>query len=201
MNSPNGSNSRRRFLQTFGAAFASLAVPNAVWAFSNIKPSYDPLKEYPYRIWEDLYRKEWTLDSVGFTTHAIGCVAGCAWKVYVKNGMPMRDEQVSEYPQLPGVPDMNPRGCQKGAVYCSWSKQPDHLKWPLKRVGERGERKWKRISWDEALTEIADKVIDTTLKTAPAISASPSAPSRSSATPPTRGSPTCWAQSSRTSPR
>lgn len=97
---------------------ASMSVPGSVWAFSKIQPNYDPLKEYPYRGWEDLYRKEWTWDSVGFTTHAIGCVAGCAWKVYVKNGMPMRDEQVSEYPQLPGIPDMNPRGCQKGPAAC-----------------------------------------------------------------------------------
>ncbi|MBA3034624.1 MAG: molybdopterin-dependent oxidoreductase [Gammaproteobacteria bacterium] len=167
MKQPNDENGRRKFLQMSGAVFASMTVPTGVSAFSKIQPNYDPLKEYPYRGWEDLYRKEWTWDSVGFTTHSNGCVAGCAWKVYVKNGIPMRDEQVSEYPQLPGIPDMNPRGCAKGAVYCSWVKQPDFLKYPLKRVGERGERKWKRISWDEALTEIADKVIDTTLKHGP----------------------------------
>jgi len=167
MNSPTGGNSRRRFLQMSGSALAGLAVPSSVWAFSKIVANYDPLKEYPYRSWEDLYRKEWTWDSTGFMTHSNGCVAGCAWKVFVKNGIPMREEQLSQYPQLPGIPDMNPRGCQKGAVYCSWSKQPDHLKWPLKRIGERGERKWKRISWDEALTEIADKVIDTTVQRGP----------------------------------
>ena len=167
MNSPTDGNSRRRFLQMSGAALASLAAPSSVWAFSKIVANYDPLKEYPYRGWEDLYRKEWTWDSTGFMTHSNGCVAGCAWKVFVKNGIPMREEQVSQYPQLPGIPDMNPRGCQKGAVYCSWSKQPDHLKWPLKRVGERGSRQWKRISWDEALTEIADKIIDTTLTRGP----------------------------------
>ena len=150
-----------------GLAAASLAVPGSAWAFTKIQHIGDPLQSYPYRDWEDLYRREWTWDSVGFTTHSNGCVAGCAWNVYVKNGIPMREEQVSKYPQLPGIPDMNPRGCQKGAVYCSWSKQPDHIKWPLKRAGERGERKWKRISWDEALTEIADKIIDTTFKRGP----------------------------------
>jgi len=167
MTTPTDGNRRRTFLQFSGAALACASVPSSVWAFSKIQTIEDPLKSYPYRGWEDLYRKEWTWDSVGFTTHSNGCVGGCAWKVYVKNGVPMREEQVSEYPQLPGIPDMNPRGCQKGAVYCSWVKQPDFLKYPLKRVGARGERKWKRISWDEALTEIADKVIDTTIKRGP----------------------------------
>jgi dimethylsulfide dehydrogenase subunit alpha/complex iron-sulfur molybdoenzyme family reductase subunit alpha len=167
MSSSNAVNGRRRFLQLSGTALAGMTLPASSWAFSKIQPIEDPLKHYPYREWEDLYRKEWTWDSVGVMTHSNGCVGGCAWNVFVKNGIPMREEQIAKYPQLPGIPDMNPRGCQKGAVYCSWSKQPDHIKWPLKRVGERGERKWKRISWDEALTEIADKIIDTTLKRGP----------------------------------
>ncbi len=158
---------RRNFLRLAGLAAGTVAMPGVARALTRLEPIGDPLKEYPYRGWEDLYRREWTLDAAGFTTHSNGCVAGCAWRVYTKNGVPMRDEQVAEYPQLPGIPDMNPRGCQKGAVYCSWIKQPDFLKYPLKRTGRRGERKWKRISWDEALTEIADKIIDATLTRGP----------------------------------
>jgi len=35
---------------------------------------------------------------------------------------------------------------------------PERLLYPLKRVGKRGEGKWKRVSWDEALDEIAIKL-------------------------------------------
>ena len=39
-----------------------------------------------------------------------------------------------------------------------WINHPDQLKYPLKRIGERGENKWQRISWDQALDEIAEKL-------------------------------------------
>jgi DMSO reductase family type II enzyme molybdopterin subunit len=38
---------------------------------------------------------------------------------------------------------------------------PARVQYPLKRVGERGSGKWKRISWDEALDEIADSMLTT----------------------------------------
>ena len=35
---------------------------------------------------------------------------------------------------------------------------PNRLKYPQKRAGERGENKWERVSWDEALATIAEKL-------------------------------------------
>ena len=58
------------------------------------------------------------------------------------------------------IPSFSPRGCQKGALYSDYMKQGNFLKYPLKRVGERGERKWKRISWVRGIfiSKIAKRV-------------------------------------------
>ena len=64
----------------------------------------------------------------------------------------------------PSLPDFNPRGCQKGICVSNLTYAPQRLKYPLRRVGPRGSGKWKRISWEEALDEIADKMIDVAAK-------------------------------------
>ena len=119
--------------------------------------------QYPYRGWEDLYRKEWTWDSIAKVTHwPVNCRAGCEFDAYVKDGIVVREEQTGEYPlpSDPTIPDFNPRGCQKGACYSERMYDATRIKYPLKRVGKRGEGKWKRISWDEAVTEIAENIIN-----------------------------------------
>ena len=50
--------------------------------------------------------------------------------------------------------------CSKGQSGPNDVYFPDRILYPMKRVGERGEGKWTRISWEQALTEIADKYID-----------------------------------------
>lgn len=167
------------------------AVGYAVFRF--IVPSQEPPwqgAEWDYQRWEDLYRKEWVWDRVQYATHSVGCVGKCSWKVYSKSGIPLREEQTATYPaygkHTPGkytyaimgkdrgeyvrygpfgrIPSFSPRGCQKGCLYSDWRLQADFLRYPLKRAGERGERKWKRISWDEAFNEIAEKIIDITAR-------------------------------------
>ncbi len=48
--------------------------------------------------------------------------------------------------------------CPIGANTMALVYHPDRLKYPLRRTGKRGEGKWQRISWDEALDEIASRV-------------------------------------------
>ncbi len=56
--------------------------------------------------------------------------------------------------------DPNSRGhlCARGQAGLNHLYHPERLLYPLKRVGKRGEGRWKRISWDEALDEIAAKL-------------------------------------------
>ncbi len=48
--------------------------------------------------------------------------------------------------------------CAKGQAGINQVYFPDRILHPLKRVGARGEHKWQRVSWDEALDTIAGKL-------------------------------------------
>ncbi len=82
------------------------------------------------------------------------CIANCGVIATVKNGRVIRIE---------GNPDdkmSKGRMCAKGLAGIQALYHPNRNKYPMKRVGERGEGKWKRISWDEALGTIADKLVE-----------------------------------------
>jgi DMSO reductase family type II enzyme molybdopterin subunit len=112
--------------------------------------------------WADAYRTKWQWDKVAWGSHAVDCYpGGCPWRVYVKDGQVIREEQSGTFPQIErGIPDMNPMGCQKGACWSQLLSAPDRVTHPLKRVGKRGEGKFERVSWDEALGDIADSILD-----------------------------------------
>jgi len=112
---------------------------------------------------EDRYRNHWSWDGVVRGTHNLNCglQPNCAFNLFTRDGVVVREEQVSEYPQTrPGLPDFNPRGCQKGCSYSELMYSAARLPRPLKRIGERGSGAWAEVSWDAALTDIADALID-----------------------------------------
>jgi DMSO reductase family type II enzyme molybdopterin subunit len=115
-----------------------------------------------YRGYEDLYRQAWRWDRVVRGTHLrANCFSACAWDLYVKDGVVWSEEQADVYERdVPGLSDFAPRGCQKGACYSSLTFSPDRITYPMERVGPRGSGRWKRISWEKALTRLADAIID-----------------------------------------
>jgi len=56
----------------------------------------------------------------------------------------------------------NPKACVKGHAGVSLEYSPDRVLYPMKRIGDRGEGKFERITWDEANKTILDKLKDLT---------------------------------------
>ena len=79
------------------------------------------------------------------------CHGGCGVLVHVRDGRVTKVEGDPEYPVNRGSM------CSKGLSVTQYMYHPDRVLYPQKRVGERGEGKWQRITWDEALDTIANK--------------------------------------------
>ncbi len=122
-----------------------------------------------YTDYRDVYRAAWRWDRVVRGTHLrANCFSACAWDLYVKDGVVWYEEQSDVYArEVPGLSDFAPRGCQKGACYSDLMTSPDRITHPMERVGPRGSGRWRRISWEQALTRLADATLDATLEGGP----------------------------------
>lgn len=112
--------------------------------------------------WAETYRDQLRFDHVTWGTHCVDCYpSNCPYRVYVRDGRVIREEVAGTFETIEeGVPDMNPAGCQKGAAWSQLLYGKERILYPLRRKGERGEGSFERISWDDALTEIADAMLD-----------------------------------------
>lgn len=81
-----------------------------------------------------------------------GCHMGCTLTTHVKDGKIVKTEKTIFPNGREGII------CLKGVAAVNWPYNPGRLQAPLKRVGERGEGKWEKITWDQALDEIAAKM-------------------------------------------
>ncbi|MBH5323466.1 molybdopterin-containing oxidoreductase family protein [Aurantiacibacter sediminis] len=92
-------------------------------------------------------------DKVVRTVCSPNCSGTCGVNAFVKNDRITKLEPAS-FP-VPGFE----RICLKGiAMAMERLHHPDRLKYPLRRVGERGEDMWERITWEEAYADIAAKL-------------------------------------------
>ena len=86
-------------------------------------------------------------------SHCRMCHGGCGVLVYTKNG------KVAKIAGDPGCPINNGTLCSKGIASVQLAYHPDRLTYPVRRVGAKGSGKWERVSWDEALDTIAEKIL------------------------------------------
>lgn len=82
------------------------------------------------------------------------CAQQCGQIAVVRDGEVMRLMGDRQHPRTAGFI------CPKGAQAPQLHNSPDRLHYPLKRRGARGAGDWERISWDQALDEIAAKILD-----------------------------------------
>jgi anaerobic selenocysteine-containing dehydrogenase len=87
-------------------------------------------------------------------TACFNCEAGCGLLTYI-------DKDSGEIRKIEGNPEhagSRGRNCAKGPATVNQIKDPQRIEYPLKRDGPRGSGQWQRISWDEALGDIADRM-------------------------------------------
>ena len=96
------------------------------------------------------------MEVYGFDTvvksHCRMCHGGCGVLVYLKDGKAVK---------IAGDPDCpinHGTLCAKGFGSIQLAYHPDRLTYPVKRVGPKASGQWERISWDEALNTIAERI-------------------------------------------
>jgi anaerobic selenocysteine-containing dehydrogenase len=89
------------------------------------------------------------------------CPGGCGLRIRSVNHWPVKLEGIKNYPINQG------RLCPKGQAGLQVLYDPDRIPSPLKRKGRRGEGQWERISWDDAIGSVAERLKDLRLKGKP----------------------------------
>ncbi len=137
---------RRQFLQIGGAALAAGAVPKGVAEAMELEAGG---KAYNYaRVAVDRKKTAYTVSPFGKLKNP--------QQVFLENGQVVSATGFMNHPATRG------RTAAVDMVAHLTASDPDRLLYPLKREGKRGENRWRRISWQQALDEIAKTVAAST---------------------------------------
>jgi len=91
------------------------------------------------------------VDGMHHTTCPMDCPDSCALVVEVEEGKVGRIGGRLEHPDTGGFI------CSKVAKYSQRVYHPDRILHPLRRVGRKGEGRFERLSWDDAIAEIVER--------------------------------------------
>ncbi|ANE21997.1 dimethyl sulfoxide reductase [Denitrobacterium detoxificans] len=92
-------------------------------------------------------------DTIAWSQCNVNCGGNCIFQWHVRDGKVAYMETDNT-----GDADFQARACLRGRSMRRWLNNADRLMYPMKRVGKRGEGKFERISWDEAIQTIADQL-------------------------------------------
>ena len=111
---------------------------------------WDDWVEWDGKLWPKKVARRYML----VPTVCFNCESGCGLLAYVDK----TTLEIKKFEGNPVHPGSRGRNCAKGPATHNQIYDPERILYPLKRVGERGEGKWERISWDQALDEIGEKM-------------------------------------------
>ncbi|MCJ7433850.1 MAG: molybdopterin-dependent oxidoreductase [Anaerolineales bacterium] len=102
-----------------------------------------------------------TTENCSLKTIRVGCPAHncggrCLLIAHIEDGKIVRLD-TDDRPDTIAAPQL--RACARGRAYLRRQYHPDRLMYPLKRAGKRGEGKFTRISWDEALEAVSSQMV------------------------------------------
>ena len=106
--------------------------------------------ELDAKAWPDKVERKYTL----IPTTCFNCEAACGLVAYF-------DQETDEITKIEGNPEhpaSRGRNCAKGPATLNQIYDPERILYPMKRKGERGSGQWERITWDQALDEIAERI-------------------------------------------
>jgi anaerobic selenocysteine-containing dehydrogenase len=111
---------------------------------------WDDWVEWDGKKWPKKVARHYTL----VPTVCFNCESACGLLAYVDR----ETLEIKKFEGNPKHPGSRGRNCAKGPATINQVYDPERILYPLKRVGKRGEGKWKRITWETALEEIGEKM-------------------------------------------
>jgi anaerobic selenocysteine-containing dehydrogenase len=125
---------RRNLLKLIGAATCGMVLPDELLHALPKEGEWIPYEEY------------WS------TGVCLQCPSGCGLRIRSVNHWPVKLEGIKDHPINRG------RLCPKGQAGLQVLYDPDRIAHPLRRKGKRGEGNWEKISWEEGLNLVIQRL-------------------------------------------
>lgn len=114
------------------------------------KERWDDWTELDSKAWPRRVERHYSL----VPTTCFNCESACGLLAYIDK----ITGEVQKFEGNPEHPGSRGRNCAKGPATLNQVTDPDRILYPMKRAGKRGEGKWERTTWDEALDTLAKRI-------------------------------------------
>ncbi len=111
---------------------------------------WDDWEEYDAVAWPRKVKRRYSL----IPTICFNCEAACGLLAYVDK----TTGRIQKFEGNPVHPGSRGRNCAKGPATLNQIDDPERIRHPLRRKGPRASGQWERVTWDEALDDIAGRI-------------------------------------------